>query len=318
MPFLFLLISIMSLGPVQASDASQATFVGCLSRLPEGTLQLGVPSSGEVYSIEGNTQLLIAHVNQLVRVSGRAEAGDGASKLVVSSVQVVGDTCTAGLPGAKTQTVVGKVGADQVAIPVTTTASSDETTPGFQTEAGMAELSRHEGPYSAQAEHPAPRPYAPLEAEQIAQSESAANVNAEAALRAEILPGNTLGVSGVGNAPASSNGATSNNTSSTKVIVVNITGNGIARLSPQRVNIRAGETIQWKNSSGSIHEIVANPAKARANSVPSLPAGAGPFDSGFLRPNRSFSYRFTVPGVYRYVCDLDGAQPVMGEIVVAQ
>lgn len=317
MALLFLLLSIISSGLVQSSDSGQTTFVGCLSRLPAGTLQLGVPSSGEVYSIEGNTELLIDHVNQLVQVSGRAEAaGDGASKLAVSSVQVVADTCTAGLPGAKTQTVVGKVGADQVAIPVTTTASSDETTPGFQTEAGMAELSRHKAPYSAQSEHPATRPYAPLEAEQIAQSESAANVNAEAALRAEILPGNTLGVSGVGN--AGSNGAISNNTSSTKVIVVNITGNGIARLSPRRVSIRVGETIQWKNSSSSIHEIVANPAKARAHTMPTLPAGAGPFDSGFLRPDRSYSYRFTVPGVYRYACDLDGAQPVVGEIVVAQ
>ena len=316
MALLFLLLSIISSGLVQSSDSGQTMFVGCLSRLPAGTLQLGVPSSAEVYSIEGNTELLITHVNQLVRVSGRAEAGDGSSKLVVSSVQVVGDTCTAGLPATKTQTVVGKVGADQVAIPVTTTASSDETTPGFQTEAGISELSRHEGSYSAQSEHPATRPYAPLEAEQIAQSESAANVNAEAALRAEILPGNTLGVSGVGN--AGSNGAISNNTSSTKVIVVNITGNGIARLSPRRVSIRVGETIQWKNSSNSIHEIVANPAKARAHTMPTLPAGAGPFDSGFLRPDRSYSYRFTVPGVYRYVCDLDSAQPVMGEIVVAQ
>jgi plastocyanin len=276
-----------------------------------------------VYSIESNTELLIDHVSQLVQVRGRAEpAVNHLSKLAVSSVQVVADTCTANSPGAKTQTVVGKAGAGQVAIPVTTTASPNETTPGFQTEAGMAELSGSKNP-PAPPDHAASRPYAPLEAEQIAQSEATANVNAQAVLRTEILPGNTLGVSTAPNSPAGSNGAISNYASympphGAKMVVVEITGDQTAKLSPQRVNIRAGETIQWKNSSGTIHEIIANPAKARAKVVPSLPAGATPFDSGFLRPDRSFSYRFFVPGVYRYVCDLEGAQPVMGEIVVAQ
>lgn len=325
MPLLFLLLSMISSESVQSSDSGQTAFVGCLSRLPEGTLQLGTLPSGKVYSIQGNTESLIRHVNQLVRVLGRSESNgdrDRVSKLTVSSVQVVGDTCTAGLPPTKAQTVVGKVGEDQVAIPVTTTAS-DQITPGFQTEAAMIQLSGPEGHRAARGEHPATPPYAPLEPEQAAQSESAANINAEAAARAEILPANTLGVSGaLRNAPAGSRGASSNRASSmspygARVVVVDITGEQVARLSPQRVSIRAGETIQWKNHSTGIHEIIANPAKSRAHSVPSLPTGARPFESGFLRPDYSFSYRFTVPGIYHYVCDLNGPQPVMGEIVVA-
>ena len=320
-----LLILFMISSPLQTAASSETAFIGCVSQLPHGTLQLGVLPSGKVYLLEGNTEPLLGHINQMVRVFGRAEPnrnGKGISKLTVSTVQVISETCTAALPAAKTQTVVGKAGEGQVAIPVTTT-GTDETTPGFQTEGATIALSGAEGRRSASSEHPPTSAYSPLGAEQIAQSESAANLNAEAAARAEILPGKTLGANAaVGNASAGSAGMNSNSASSmpptrARVVVVEITGEQIAKLSPQRVNIRAGETIQWKNSSGRIHEIIGNPAKAKPNGTPSLPAGASPFDSGFLRPNQSFSYRFTSPGIYRYLCDLDDSQPASGEIVVA-
>lgn len=316
MPLVFLLLFMISSEPVQSSDSSQTAFVGCLSRLPDGTLQLGTLPSGNSYLLRGNTQPLLGHVNQMVRVIGSVEPtrnGNHLSNLTVSSVRVVAETCTAGLPAAKPQTVVGKAGEDQVAIPVTTTAA-DETTPGFQTEGAMDQLSGVEGRRSAQPAHPATPPYSPRGAEQTAQSESAANVNAEAAARAEILPGKALGAnSAIPNPPA----ASAMPPQRARVVVVAITGEQNARLSPQRVSIRVGETIQWKNSSDHNHEIIANPAKAIAHATPSLPAGASPFDSGFLRPDHTFSYRFTVPGVYRYICDLNGPQPVIGEIVVS-
>jgi plastocyanin len=168
---------------------------------------------------------------------------------------------------------------------------------------------------------PATPPYAPFEPEQVAQSESAANINADAASRAEISPGNTLGVGG--SMPKSSpvfggtNSTTPSKPANAGRTVVEITGDRAATLSRQQVNIRVGETVEWKNSSARVHEIIANPAKPEATSQPILPAGAKPFDSGLVRPNHSFVHRFEVPGTYRYLCDVNDSQPVEGEVIVA-
>jgi plastocyanin len=240
--------------------------------------------------------------------------------LTANSVQVVAESCTSGLPGSKTEAIGGKVGEDQIAVPMTTTQSSAETTPGFQTEAATAQLVG-KNPQAVQSGMRPSVPYAPFKPEQVAQSEAAANVNADAALRAEILPGNTLGVSG--STPSSSGTSTRTNrkmspgpTNSART-VVDITGDQAAELSHHRVTIKLGETVEWRNSGTRPHEIVANPAKAKPASKPVLPAGATPFDSGFVRPGHSFTQRFTVPGLYRYICDLDSPKPVEGEVVVA-
>ena len=326
MPLTYVLLSLMLVAPAQSATSSQRAFVGCLSRLPDGTLQLGTIPSEKVYSISANTRPLMAHVNQVIRIFGRTGtmAGDPAINvltLTANSVQVIAESCTAGLPGPKLEAVGGKVGEDQIAVPMTTTASSAETTPGFQTEAGTAQLVG-KSPQALQSGVHASVPYAPFKPEQVAQSESAANVNANAALRAEILPGNALGVNG--SAPASS--ALSNGTNSTtskaptsqsRTVVIEITGDQNARLSRQRVSIKVGQSLEWRNSGTTPHEIVANPAKAKPAAKPVLPAGASPFDSGFVRPGHSFTQRFTVPGVYRYICDLDSAHPLQGEVVVA-
>ncbi len=322
----YLLLLIILLPSGQGADSAQKGFVGCLTRLPDGTLQLRALPSGRPYSIEGNTKPLMAHVNQVLRMSAstgtRSQKGQNLLTLTASSVQVIAETCTAGLPGTKTEAVGGKVGEDQIAVPTTTTASSAETTPGFQTEAGTAQLTS-KSPQAVQSGVRPAVPYAPFKPEQVAQSESAANVNADAALRAEILPGNTLGTGG--SAPTASAAPTGRNSTnvaagmtSTGGVVVEITGDQNARLSHQRVTIKSGQTVEWKNSSNAVHEIVANPAKAKATSKPVLPAGASPFDSGFVRPDHSFIQSFAVPGVYRYICDLDSAHPVEGEIVVTR
>lgn len=320
--YLLLLLSLVA--PGQSANSGQKAFVGCLNRLPEGTLQLGTLPSGKVYSIEGNTKPLMAHVDQVIRIFGRSEAnskGRSVLTLTANSVQVIAESCAAGLPGSKTEAVGGKVGEDQIAVPTTTTASTAETTPGFQTEAATSQLIG-KGPQAVQSGVRPSLPYAPFEPEQVAQSESAANVNADAALRAEILPGNTLGVGG--SAPTSSAASTAHKstnaaprTSPGRTVVVQITGDQYARLSPLRVNIKSGDIVEWRNSSAMVREIIGNPAKAKGTFRPVLPAGASPFDSGFVRPGQSFTQRLTVPGVYRYISDLDSAHPVEGQVIVA-
>lgn len=325
MALTYLLLLLIWLAPGPNENSAQRAFVGCLNRLPSGTLQLEALPSGTLYSIEGDTEPLLDHVDQVIRILGRSRAnsnqGNSVLTLTANSVQVIAESCAAGLPGSRTETVGGKVGEDQIAVPMTTTASSAETTPGFQTEAGTEQLTGKSHQAVQSGVRP-PEPYAPFEPEQVAQSEAAADVNADAALRAEILPGNALGVSG--SVPRSSAAPAERNstnaaapTSSSGTVVVEITGDQNARLSPQRVNIKPGKTVEWRNFSPKVREIVGNPAKARGAAKPVLPAGAIPFDSGFVRPDHSFAHRFTVPGVYRYISDLDSAHPVEGEVIVA-
>ncbi|HUI82659.1 MAG TPA: copper-containing nitrite reductase [Candidatus Binatia bacterium] len=86
-------------------------------------------------------------------------------------------------------------------------------------------------------------------------------------------------------------------------------------LQPELV-VNVGEVVTWKNSSSNIHNVVADPAKALVAADVRLPHGAQTFDSGFLQPGQSFTHRFTIPGVYRYVCTLHEGAGMKGVVVV--
>ena len=77
-----LLVLGMTVFPAQVK-AAETQVVGCINRLPNGTLQLGAIPSGESYVLNGLTNLLERHVGQLVRITGRTE-GSGAQGAVVS------------------------------------------------------------------------------------------------------------------------------------------------------------------------------------------------------------------------------------------
>ncbi len=87
---------------------------------------------------------------------------------------------------------------------------------------------------------------------------------------------------------------------------------------PPKLTIRAGQTVEWENSSKEVHDIVDNPTdpKLLNRADVQLPAGAQPFDSGYLQPGQVFKHRFTAPGTYHYVCSLHEIQHMLGEIVV--
>ncbi|HLT46225.1 MAG TPA: plastocyanin/azurin family copper-binding protein [Rubricoccaceae bacterium] len=71
---------------------------------------------------------------------------------------------------------------------------------------------------------------------------------------------------------------------------------------PSPVTISVGDTVEWVNASSMVHTATADPALAANPDNVQLPAGAEPFDSGFLTAGQRFSYTFTVAGEYRYVC----------------
>jgi plastocyanin len=63
---------------------------------------------------------------------------------------------------------------------------------------------------------------------------------------------------------------------------VNIRSTGFA---PRTVTVAGGDTVQWRNTDTVGHQVVAN---------------NGSFASGLIRPNRTYSQRFDIPGLYGY------------------
>jgi len=299
-------------GSLAAAEPPPSQFVGCLTQIPGHGLELGSPS-GNSYRLRGDSALLVRHINQLVKVHGSvntASNGIGLPFLDVKAIERISDSCASPLPTGKPQTVVGKVGEGQVAVPLTTSASADETTPGFQTETIEDEGPPSSGRSSPPGNSPAERPYGPGNPAQAAQSAAAAELYAEAATRSEVQPGNTLGAE---NALTNSGRETQN---PDHAILVELRGDERQEFVPARVTIKAGETITWKNASTEVREVVANPAKAKQGTEAALPPTTKPFDSGLLQPGETFSYTFTAPGVYRYFCSVNCSGSPVGEVIV--
>ena len=303
-----------------ATQTPKTAVVGCVNRLPDGTLQFGAVPSGDLFLLRGQTNLLEEHVNQLVRVfaetAPRSNDNNPLPTLIAGRVQILAKSCTSVLPSKQLDGVPGKVGEDSVAVPLTTTFTEDLATPGFQTEAARA---RGLQSPSFGLDSPA----APVHAEQVAQSEAAANLNAGAVERTEILPGSALGVGGSAANPETTppgvERATHSPAKSVSPMRVTIDGNAAPKLSPPRVTIKVGQSVQWLNSSGTVQEVIANPARETHLSGAALPANAKPFDSGFLQHGHSFEHQFNVPGVYHYVCKVNNlTHPVQatGEVIV--
>ena len=89
-----------------------------------------------------------------------------------------------------------------------------------------------------------------------------------------------------------------------------------ATFQPAQLTIKVGETVEWKNVGNSVHHASSDPSTAVNPSEVSNPAGAKPFDSGFLQPGQSFTYTFTVPGTYKYICAPHETSGMLGEVVV--
>jgi plastocyanin len=85
---------------------------------------------------------------------------------------------------------------------------------------------------------------------------------------------------------------------------------------PETVTIHKGDTVEWINNAASLHSVTTNPAVAQDPKDVSLPAGAKPFDSGFMTPGAKWSYTFTVPGTYKYLCLPHEKDHMIGIVVV--
>ena len=85
---------------------------------------------------------------------------------------------------------------------------------------------------------------------------------------------------------------------------------------PLTVTIDKGDTVEWINNAVSLHSVTTNPAVAQDPKDVSSPAGAKPFDSGFMPPGVKWSYTFTLPGTYKYLCLPHEKDHMVGIVVV--
>ncbi len=87
---------------------------------------------------------------------------------------------------------------------------------------------------------------------------------------------------------------------------------------PEKVSIKAGQTVEWINNAATLHSVDADPSMVQNAKDVVLPAGAKPFDSGFMQPSAKYDYTFTTPGVYKYTCVPHEADGMKGEVDVAK
>ena len=85
---------------------------------------------------------------------------------------------------------------------------------------------------------------------------------------------------------------------------------------PQTIRIRAGQTVQWRNTSLVDHTVTADKSLAANPANVILPQGAQSFNSGEIDPGQVWTYTFTVPGTYRYVCLPHEKQGMIGTVIV--
>jgi plastocyanin len=100
------------------------------------------------------------------------------------------------------------------------------------------------------------------------------------------------------------------------VVAISCQGPDGMQFSPDPITIHVGETVVWTNPSTEVHNVVDDPTQVNNKSEVQLPRGARPFNSGYIKPGQSYAHTFTVPGVYRYACNLHEDQGMFGKIIV--
>jgi plastocyanin len=91
---------------------------------------------------------------------------------------------------------------------------------------------------------------------------------------------------------------------------------GIESYSPDKVTIRSGDTVEWRNTSLITHTVTDDPARADNPADVALPSGAASFDSGNIPAGQVYLHTFAASGTYRYFCTHHETDGMVGEIVV--
>ncbi len=91
---------------------------------------------------------------------------------------------------------------------------------------------------------------------------------------------------------------------------------GFASFDPEVVQIRAGQTVEWRNTALITHTVTADKSVAADPNNASVPAGATPFNSGDIPAGQIYTATFTVPGTYKYFCMHHEDDAMLGTVIV--
>ena len=181
---------------------------GCLTG-SAGHFMLEQQNLRRTYRVEGDESQLKQNVNKQVQLSGHLQPGQ-TPVFKADKVQTLASSCNYQDPG--TQAVGGKQGNNGTATPVTSTATTGQTTPGVQTATGEAQNPSSKAPSPGKstassgakqdrAQTQTQAEGAPTPPEQIGQDRASAERISKAAHRGELggYPAGNYGLNG--NAP---------------------------------------------------------------------------------------------------------------------
>jgi len=91
---------------------------------------------------------------------------------------------------------------------------------------------------------------------------------------------------------------------------------GFESFTPATVTVKAGQTVEWRNTSPITHSVSFDPNAAAKAGDASLPAGVQPFASGDIAAGNVYLHTFDTPGTYRYFCTHHEGAGMLGTVVV--
>jgi plastocyanin len=91
---------------------------------------------------------------------------------------------------------------------------------------------------------------------------------------------------------------------------------GFTSFDPEVVHIRAGQTVQWRNTALITHNVSTDKSIAADPNDASIPDGATPFNSGDIPAGEVYSQTFTVAGTYKYFCKHHENDAMFGTVIV--
>jgi len=101
---------------------------------------------------------------------------------------------------------------------------------------------------------------------------------------------------------------------SSDTVVVDM--NNALRFVPDKITIKAGTTVKWRNIESFPHSVTADPNLVQNPANSKLPAGAKAFNSGRINGGKSWRHTFTVAGAYHYFCIPHEGSGMIGTIIV--
>jgi plastocyanin len=91
---------------------------------------------------------------------------------------------------------------------------------------------------------------------------------------------------------------------------------GFTSFEPEVIHIRAGQTVEWRNTALITHTVSDDKSIAADPKDASIPAGATAFNSGDIPPGEVYTATFTVPGTYKYFCMHHEDDAMLGTVIV--